>query len=448
MFLHKFFRTPKRKFCLSLISFCSFFLFLQSEITAQKPMSSLERERNRQMLKDIKNELVKNYFDPKFRGVNIEEVYKKADELLKQVPSNSESFYIIANFLWTLNDSHTNFAPPSRISQLERGWNMQIVGDKCYVSAVKPGSDAEAKGLKEGDEILGIEGFKTSRDSMWKMKYLFYVLNPIWEYHLVVKPPSSPLRELTVKVKRIEGKRIIDLTDYNEYINLVREAERDAELSAHRYVEIGNELFIWKMPEFDLTKDKVDDMMSKASKRKALILDLRGNGGGAEETLLRLLGHFTEKDIKIGDIVRRKETKPLMVKSVGDKVFKGKLIVLVDSESGSSSEVFSRVIQMEKRGTIIGDKTAGAVMRAKFYSKEVGLDTVVLYGISITDADLVMTDGKSLEHVGITPDELLLPTPSDMAAKRDPVLSYAAKLLGIELSPEKAGTIFPVQWRS
>jgi C-terminal processing protease CtpA/Prc len=58
-----------------------------------------------------------------------------------------------------------------------------------------------------------------------------------------------------------------------------------------------------------------------------------------------------------------------------------------------------------------------------------------------------MTDGKSLERVGVTPDEVLLPSAADIAAKRDPVLSRAADVVGFKLSPEKAGELFPIEWR-
>jgi C-terminal processing protease CtpA/Prc len=122
-------------------------------------------------------------------------------------------------------------------------------------------------------------------------------------------------------------------------------------------------------------------------------------------------------------------------------------VVLIDSQSASSSELFARVIQMEKAGTVIGDRSAGAVMRAQGYSYQTGADVVVFYGASITDADLVMTDGQSLEHHGVTPDELLLPTAADLAAKRDPVLARAAALVGVKLDPERAGSMFPIEWR-
>jgi carboxyl-terminal processing protease len=128
-------------------------------------------------------------------------------------------------------------------------------------------------------------------------------------------------------------------------------------------------------------------------------------------------------------------------------VFGGQLIVLIDSRSGSAAELFARTVQLEKLGTVIGDRSAGAVMQSRLFPFELGADTVIFYAASITDADIIMTDGKSLENTGVTPDKLMLPTGADLAAQRDPVLAYAASLAGVKLDPEKAGALFPVEWR-
>src|SRR5205085_9599338 len=115
-----------------------------------------------------------------------------------------------------------------------------------------------------------------------------------------------------------------------------------------RFYEMGagaDAVLIWKLREFGLTESRVDEMMSKARKHGALIIDLRGNHGGYVKTLQRMLGYVFDHDVKVGDVKRRKETKPLVAKTRGDKAFKGRLVVLVDSESASAAEMFARVVQ-------------------------------------------------------------------------------------------------------
>jgi C-terminal processing protease CtpA/Prc len=414
-------------------------------------IGSLERERGRTMLDVLKSDIKKNYYDPSFRGVDLDAKFKAAEEKIKQATSNSQIFGIIAQVLLEFDDSHTFFLPPQRSSKVEYGWKMQMIGDQCYVTAVEPGSDAEAKGLKVGDLVYSIDGFEPTRQNHWKIQYSYYTLKPKAGMRLVVISPDGKERQLDVMAKVTEKKQVVDLTGMDggmDIWDLRREAENEKQLSRHRFVEFKeDDLYVWKMPAFDLSEQEVDKIMEKVKDRKALILDLRGNPGGYVITLQRLLGHFFEKDLTVGTVKTRKDTKPMVAKTRGDRVFKGKLVVLVDSRSASCSELFSRVIQIEKRGTVIGDKTAGAVMRSRRHSHQLGMDTVIFYGASITNADLIMTDGKSLEHAGVDPDELLLPKAIDIASQRDPVLTRAAQLLEIELGAEQAGKLFPIEWK-
>jgi carboxyl-terminal processing protease len=134
--------------------------------------------------------------------------------------------------------------------------------------------------------------------------------------------------------------------------------------------------------------------------------------------------------------VRRDGSKPVSAKGQKNNAYTGKLIVLVDSDSASASEVFSRVVQLEKRGTVMGDHSSGMLMEAKFFDHEG-------YGAEISIANLIMKDGASVEHLGVEPDVIVLPSPEDLALDRDPVLSKAANLLGVSLTPELAGKAFP-----
>src|SRR5262249_11127564 len=224
-------------------------------------------------------------------------------------------------------------------------------------------------------------------------------------------------------------KKMIDISQPGslDFMDLVRESENEDRLNRHRYFELGDDLFIWKMPRFDLNENEVDNMISKVKKRKGLILDLRGNPGGRVDTLEWLLAHFVDGSVKLADEKGRKETKPLMIKPRANP-YKGKVVILIDSRSASAAELFARMAQLEKFGTVTGDRSGGAVMESRRHPLQMGTDTVLLYGVSITSADLIMSDGKSLERNGVAPDEVLLPTPADLAAGRDPVLSRAAAL--------------------
>lgn len=398
----------------------------------------------------IKDEIKKNYYDQTYHGVDLDARFKAADEKIKEATSLGQVFGIIAQAVIELNDSHTFFIPPARAARPDYGWQMQMVGDAGYVVAVKPGSDADAQGLKPGDLLLTVDGFRPTRDNMWKMRYRYYTLRPQPGIQVEVQTPDGQQRQLSLKARVTQLKRRLDFSwegGATDILNYIREIEDENRLHRHRYYDTMPEAFIWKMPQFDMTDDDVDRMMGKVKKHQALILDLRGNGGGAETTLQRLLGSLIDHDVKIGDLKRRKETKPMIAKTRGSDVFKGKLVVLVDSSSGSASEVFARVIQLEKRGTVIGDQTPGHVMRSSGHRFEMGTDVLISYSVSITDADLMMTDGKSLERLGVTPDKVLLPTAADMAANSDPVLAAAAEMVGVKLSAEKAGTLFPVEWK-
>jgi len=401
-----------------------------------------DRDSARAMLAAVRDDLRNNYYDPTLRGMKLDERFKEADERIKQAQTRDQLMIPIAQFLLALDDSHTVFLPPGRAARIEYGWRVQMVGERCFVTAVKPKSDAEAK-LKPGDEVLAIDGFRPSRGTLWKMHYRYYALMPARAVRFSVQGPGEAQpREVSVESKIQMGQAVRQWEDI--FMESLRE---EWGIYQDRSYESGADLFVWRMPTFMVEESHVDDMMAKARRHKTLVLDLRGNGGGLEDALVRLTGYFFDREVKIAERKGRKESKVVTAKSRGDKAFKGNLIVLVDSQSGSASEMFARVVQLEKRGTVIGDRTAGAVMTSKFYPRETGVGRVLYFGASITVADVLMTDGKSLEHVGVTPDEVLLPTGADLAARRDPVLARAAALAGVELTPEKAGTLFPVDWK-
>jgi len=265
-----------------------FFVFTAGSFqTAHAQFSSSDRDRGRSMLRSVKLQIQENYYDPTFHGMDLEARFKTADESMKTAKSNSEVFGIIGQAVVDLNDSHTFFIPPRRASRTEYGWQMQIIGSRCFIISVKPKSDAEVKGLLVGDEVLALNGYEPTRENLWKMKYTYYTLKPQAGMVLEVQSPGGQPRELTVMAKVSLRKRLLKDSDL---IQFTWEADREAYLSRHRFYDDVGDVFIWKMPQFDLSDLEVDNMMGKVGKRSALILDLRGNGGGLITTLQRMIG--------------------------------------------------------------------------------------------------------------------------------------------------------------
>jgi carboxyl-terminal processing protease len=394
------------------------------------------------MLTEVKNDLKKNYYDPGFRGMDLDARVKEAEERLKQAQTRDQLIISIAQVLLDLNDSHTFFLPPFRAARVSYGWRMQMFGDDCLITDVNPKSDAAAKGLKAGDTVLAVDGYRPTRENLWKMNYRYYALMPARSVRLSVQSPGEE------KPREIEALAKIEKTaEVAQYFTNIWRYNSELRFEDDRVVEMGD-LIVWRMPGFDVEPEHVDRIMDRVRKFKTLVLDLRGNGGGFQITLERLAGYFFTRDIKIADLKGRKEMKPILAKTQGEgRLFKGQLVVLLDSTSASAAELFAHVVRLEKRGTVIGERTAGAVMTSRGYDHQVGVGGTLYYGASVTIADVIMPDGKSLEHSGLTPDEVIMPSGADIAARRDPVLARAAAIAGVQLTPEKAGALFPVEWR-
>ncbi len=419
---------------------CLSFIFGIQIINAQ--IGSNERDVAIGMLNITKDSIKKNYYDPTYRGIDLETVFAEAKTKIKTATTRDELMAIVAQTSLSFNDSHTFFIPPSRSADIEYGWRVSMIGENCYVVAVKPQSDAEIKGLKVGDKVVSIDNFAPTKDNLWKMFYRYYSLAPARSVRLLVQSSNETKpRALDVATKITKTSNLVDYEMI--YIKILR---KGWDVSEDRYYEFGKNLMVWKMSTFSASEKYVDEMMGKAKNFDSLIIDLRDNGGGYVDTMKRLVGYFSESDVKIADEKKRKTTKPITAKTRGGDVFKGKLIVLVNNNSASASEIFARTIQLQGRGKVIGDQTSGAVMESIASTETLGVGATLYFGVSVTIADLIMPDGKSLEKIGVMPDIFGLPTGQELAEKKDPILSFAAKQLGVDLSPEKAGAMFPTKW--
>ena len=135
-----------------------------------------------------------------------------------------------------------------------------------------------------------------------------------------------------------------------------------------------------------------------------LIIDLRGNGGGALTEAISLTGLFIEK----GPVVQvHNSSGKVQVDRDPDAeiVYAGPLAVLVDQYSASASEIFAGAIQDYRRGLIIGEPTFGKGTVQHL----VDLDRFVrdhdqLGQLKVTIAQFFRINGDSTQHRGVIPD--------------------------------------------
>jgi len=101
------------------------------------------------MLRDARDTIKKEYYDPKLRGVDLDGRVLQAEKKIRAANSLSEAFGVIAWTLEALDDSHTLFIPPPRPHDLQNVCELRFVGEKCYITAVQAGSDAAQRVLSQ-----------------------------------------------------------------------------------------------------------------------------------------------------------------------------------------------------------------------------------------------------------------------------------------------------------
>jgi carboxyl-terminal processing protease len=340
---------------------------------APAAISKLDRERALGILDNVSKGIQENYYDPKPNGVNWDAAVAKARAKIAQANTLNDALAQAAVTISALNDSHTTFRPPHRPFLLDCGFQYQMIWSRYFITHVKSGSDAEAKGVKAGQELLTIDGVTPHRQNLWSIEYMNYVLDPRPEMVLEVQGPAEEKKKVIVKAKVTPRSDLAYRPGAGILSDLNRKDENLEHLMRMQWVVTGD-VKILKFPWFYYNADTFHVLGGKIRKAKALIADLRGNSGGAEETLTYFVGMFFDKDLKMFDRVQRKKTVPQIAKSEHHVYFPGKRIVLVDSESASAAELFARIMQLGKRGTLIGDRSTGLVMEAStfdFFSSDV-----------------------------------------------------------------------------
>ena len=169
-----------------------------------------------------------------------------------------------------------------------------------------------------------------------------------------------------------------------------------------------------KLPNYRSTTRDVRKLLGEFQPGEidGLVIDLRGNGGGALTEAISLTGLF----IKQGPVVQVRDARgQVQINRDPDPaiVYDGPLAVLVDRYSASASEIFAGAIQDYRRGLIIGEPTFGKgtvqhLVNLDRYTKNDGQ----MGQLKVTIAQFFRINGGSTQHRGVIPD-ITWPTAAD-----------------------------------
>ena len=142
------------------------------------------------------------------------------------------------------------------------------------------------------------------------------------------------------------------------------------------------------------TKNALEDLKSQGM--EGLILDLRDNPGGLLTSVVSIADEFAPQGVVT--TIKEKDGTEEVYETEDDEYLNLPLVVLVNGNSASASEILTGVIRDYQVGTIVGTKTFGKGIVQQTFS--LGDDTA----LKVTMADYYTPNGESIHQVGITPD--------------------------------------------
>lgn len=379
-----------------------------------------ERGRMEDIMDVVAKDIEKHFYDPKLKGVNWGEITGHARQRIREADHLGDMLAAIASVPYQLSDSHTVFIPPGRSAILDYGFEAEPFANDILVYKLKHDGPAVKAGLQLGDKIIALDGFAAKRENFFEMTRYFEFLNPATEMTLQVVRGNDPPRTITIpaKVEQHPG----FLMDYNAIRQMI-----DAHEPVYKHLNYEGNIGYLKLRVFMLEPSGVASMVSKVKSASAVIIDLRGNGGGAAETLTSLAGSFTDQSYEMAKRVGREKTEAVKVSARTPRIT-APVFVMVDAESASASEMFAHDLQARKRAIVIGDNSSGRVNDARIFPEKVGASGVVAFGTEIAVAKVVMEDGEELENRGVRPDEFCVPTAQDLHQEKDPCLDRTLEL--------------------
>ena len=331
------------------------------------------------------NTVVDKEFEDKVNNLTsyIDTFYLDADKVKKEDLQNG----MYKGLMNSIDDKYAQYYTPDEYNDFQETNNGQYGGIGAYVSQnsdtgdiviVNPfdGAPAKEAGIKPGDIIVDIDGTSVVgmelSDAVTLMK-------------------GEPDTDVSVKVLR-DG-------EYFD-VNITRKVV-DVPTVKHEIIENGDIGYIY-VSGFDKVtstqfRQALDDIEAKNA--KALIVDIRDNGGGMLDVVVDMLDRLLPEGLLV--YTETNQGRDEEYYSTNEEYYDKPLAVLINGYSASASEVFAGAVQDYKAGTIIGTTSYGKGIVQSIFSLNKDGDGSA---IKLTTARYYTPNGRNIHGIGITPD--------------------------------------------
>jgi carboxyl-terminal processing protease len=284
-------------------------------------------------------------------------------------------------------DAYSSFLSAAQLddlfSQIEGnfvglGIELKTVDNALEIVGVIEGSPADRAGIRMGDRITGVDG-QTTRD---------HSPDTIAD---LLKGPEGTQAILTV----------LDKNDAVRRLRVVRERVDVPSVDRVDILDKQRGIGYFRITSFQKTTSRdVDSALWKLHRQglRYLIIDVRGNPGG----LLTGAVEVADKFVQQGTIVSTRGRSPqedFDYKAHAVGTWRVPLVVLIDGDSASASEIFAGAIHDHRRGTIVGVRSYGKGSVQGIFPLQVSKA-----GVRLTTAKFYSPSGQAISDVGVSPD--------------------------------------------
>ncbi|WP_345336431.1 carboxy terminal-processing peptidase [Ferrimonas pelagia] len=345
----------------------------------------------------------------------LEKRYRNAIKRLTQTQSEDVFQGAMNAFAYTV-EPHTSYLSPRNADRFQQEMNLSLEGigavlmmndDYTVIRSLVTGGPADLQGdLKPEDRIIGVgQAGKEIVDVIgWR-------LDDVVELIKGPKDTVVTLEVLAAKDGNNARARTIEIT--RDKVRLEDRAVKSEVLEIDQGNDQARRLGVINIPSFymNISQDVASELVKLEEQNvEGLIIDLRGNGGGALSEASLLSGLF----IRQGPVVQIRDQRGRITvngDSDGKLAYDGPMTVMVDRYSASASEIFAAAMQDYGRALVVGEQTfgKGTVQQHRQLGRIYDLYDKPMGNVTYTIAKFYRINGGSTQLKGVSPD-LLFPS--------------------------------------